>query len=61
MKIDCDKFYNSLDADSRHVYHVLALCPSAISIDELFDVVKVQRNVSKRRLDDILIEESTKI
>ena len=56
MILNCEKFYISLDAEARHVYHVLALCSCSVSVAELTQVVSVQRVLSKKRVREILEE-----
>ena len=56
MNLSFDKYYTNLDAETRHVYHVLALCPSSIDVLDLLPVVNIQRTITKTRLCEILGE-----
>lgn len=56
MKLHFEKYYSKLDAESRYVYHVWALCPSLIDVSELLPIVHVKQTITKTRLSEILDE-----
>ena len=56
MNLNFKDFYVTLNAETKHIYHVLALSPLPINITELLSVVNIRDVVSKKRLRDILEE-----
>ena len=48
------KFYTSLPANEKHVFHVLALSPNAISLSELLKVVNLRITMTHECLKTIL-------
>jgi hypothetical protein len=54
MNHEFEAYYANLDADSKHVYHVLALCPNSISINDLSQVVNVRLSVHQKIIRKVL-------
>ena len=54
MALDFKDLYSSFDAETRHIYHVLALSPTAISVSEIFSVVSFQFKTTSKRLREVL-------
>jgi len=59
MYISFEKYYANLDAESQHVYHVLALSPNPIDIQNLSPVINIRKTVSKKNLNKILDDGSS--
>ena len=55
MNPDFENYYANLDAETRHVYHVLAICPSVIDVFDLLTVVSIRQTMTKKQLHDVLI------
>ena len=51
-----EKYYANLNANSKHVYRVLALSPIPIDIDQLSPVVNIRKTVSEKDIYKILQE-----
>ena len=56
MNLNYKTFYDSLDEETRHVYHVLALWSSFVYYENIFSVVNIQKKMIHRRLKEILEE-----
>ena len=56
MNLCFEDFYATLDSETKHIYHVLALSPFPVNVSDLSSVVNIRYEVSKKRVREVLEE-----
>ena len=52
--LNFESYYALMDDDARHIFHVLAICPSSMNINELSSLVNIQKKINNKRLREVL-------